>query len=255
MPHPRLVVVIGVLVAATALIVSVVFGSRDWRADYFPSVSIAVLELTLGAALVGGFLAWERRSRKARLSSMIANRVGRSLGRIVGVIQASYVESVPHRVPAPPMTVAELLDEWLKVITSLDLHRPSTLEPSATWAAYLRREVMEGLNELADTAARFTDLTDHLIEPIVALEDDDFVALLRHLPLYAERYQPHPPSTLPGYFGWTELAGPVLLRNFADRVLHLVKAAATPDDESLIDKLAWIPEIPPLWSSGRVARD
>jgi hypothetical protein len=117
----------------------------------------------------------------------------------------------------------------------------------------LPREVLGALDDLAALVARFPDLTEDVIEPLVELEvGDEFVTLLRHLPDNGPVDARGVPATLTPYFGWTSTAAPVVLKNFTLRVERLADVGAKASDgRPMFDEYSWIEVIPPLWGSGR----
>ncbi|MDQ3821707.1 MAG: hypothetical protein M3321_00500 [Actinomycetota bacterium] len=240
-----------VSIAAVGLLVLV--GPNEWAGAYVPNVTVAIAELTVGAALVGAYLRLRRRLRKARLQRMVDGQLFQAVSRLLATIQASYIEAAEHRAPSVPMTVDEVLDEWVDEVRVLDIRRPTTYEPATRWATYLPREVLGALDDLAALVARFPDLTEQVIEPLVELElDDEFVALLRYLPDNGPVTAPGVPATLTPYFHWTSTAAPIVLKAFAVRVRKLAELAEkAAEDRPLFDEYSWIDAIPPLWSSGR----
>jgi hypothetical protein len=241
---------LGALAAAVCIVAPLYFGSHDWRVAYLPNVVVAVGQLTVGAALVGVYARTRKRNDLAPLQILVDQRIESDVIRLLEVIHSSFVEASPRHLPSVPLPVPELLERWRDAIPRLDLRRPCTLEPETPWSIYLTREVVTALEGLATTIGRFPRLLEKLVKPVVALEDDEFVSLLRHLRAFDANTTGQPPATLPGYYHWTPWTGPVLLENFTDRVQALVDAMRRRNDRPLLDEILWIDSIPPLWGSG-----
>jgi len=241
------------VVSLAAIVVVVHFSSHDWKSDYAPNLAVAIAEVTVGAALVAGYLSIRRRVRKSHLQRLVDGQIFQAVARLLSVVQASYIEAAEKPVPSVPLTVREVLDRWRTEVKSLDLRRPTTHDSSVRWATYLPTEVLGALIDLASVVARFPDLTEEVIDPLVELEvHDDFVTLLRHLPDHGPTRAPGQPATLVSYFGWFPVAAPVALESFTARVKKLADLAEKRGaGRPLFDEYSWIDSIPPLWGSGR----
>jgi hypothetical protein len=241
---------VGAVVSSLGLIlVLVFFGPHDWD-TYAPNVVVGLAELTVGAFLVGSYVRLRRRVKEARMRRLVDGQLFQAVARLLRVLQASYMEAAEHPAPSVPMTEEEVLTRWVADVQSLDLRRPTTLEPATRWATYLPREILSALNDLAVVISRFPDLTAHVVEPLLELEmDDEFIGLLRYLPDSGPVNAPGVPSTLTPYLGISER--PVALEQFSATVQTLADATRTADGQSFFDEYSWMEVLPPLWGSGR----
>ena len=102
--------------------------------------------------------------------------------------------------------------------------------------------------------SRFSEaLGLRIVTAAAQVEVNDLFHLFLELPRSAGIFQPGPAQTLPPYFGFSPLPGPLLLESFSERVTELVAAFDEIAEEPFaLDEIGWMDAVNPLWGANTV---
>jgi hypothetical protein len=222
-------------------------------ASYAPNLVSSLLELSIGGALVAWVVRWDRRRKLAPARDAALLLAERPLSRIVGALQASYVEAALAQPSNVPGDIEELMSEWCGSVPHLDLLACPTVASTGRWLDHIAAEFTSGAEAIQDLAARYQEpLGQRFVSAALQLEVDVLFGLLRELPRLAPSFQPAPAPALPQYFGFVPTPGPKLYEDFTQRMIEFVRAFDAISKRPFeLDYIGWLENVAPFWGASR----